>query len=84
MVEEDLIKALKEQVIAGAVLDVFYEEPLKEESELWKLPNVLMTPHCADITTDYYERTMDIFMENLERFVKGEELKNVVKVSHGY
>ena len=45
--EEDLIKALKDGVIGGAVLDVFKKEPLDTESELWSLPNVLITPHCA-------------------------------------
>lgn len=45
--EDDLTKALKEGVIAGAVLDVFKKEPLVQESELWSLPNVLITPHCA-------------------------------------
>ena len=48
VVEKDLIKALREKVIAGAVLDVFYEEPLPKDNELWTLPNILMTPHCAD------------------------------------
>ena len=46
--ENDLIQALKENKIAGAVLDVYQVEPLPKESELWTLPNVLMTPHCAD------------------------------------
>jgi phosphoglycerate dehydrogenase-like enzyme len=45
--EEDLIKALKEGMIGGAVLDVFKKEPLEPENELWSLPNVLITPHCA-------------------------------------
>ena len=46
--EVDLIKALQTEVIAGAVLDVFEKEPLPGDSELWKLDNVLLTPHCAD------------------------------------
>lgn len=46
--ESDLVDALKAKVIAGAVLDVFEFEPLSKDSELWDLPNVLMTPHCAD------------------------------------
>jgi len=45
--ETDLIKALKEETIAGAVLDVFKVEPLPQDNELWTLPNVLITPHCA-------------------------------------
>lgn len=45
--ETDLIKALKEGTIAGAVLDVFKVEPLPQDNELWTMPNVLITPHCA-------------------------------------
>jgi phosphoglycerate dehydrogenase-like enzyme len=45
--EDDLIKALKDGMIGGAVLDVFKKEPLAIENELWELPNVLITPHCA-------------------------------------
>lgn len=48
-----MIVALKEGIIAGAALDVFAVEPLPKESELWDLENVLMTPHSADLTTDY-------------------------------
>ncbi len=46
--EVDLVEALKLKTISGAVLDVFEVEPLPKESELWDMPNVLMTPHCAD------------------------------------
>lgn len=59
------------------MLDVFYEEPLSPDSELWSIPNVLMTPHCADLTPDYYERSMNIFMKNLESFVKDGHLINI-------
>lgn len=46
--EEDLIEALKNHTIGGAVLDVYKHEPLVPESGLWDCPNCLMTPHCAD------------------------------------
>jgi len=46
--EVDLIDALEQQKIAGAVLDVFEVEPLSQQSPLWRMSNVLMTPHCAD------------------------------------
>jgi phosphoglycerate dehydrogenase-like enzyme len=84
VVEKDLVKALKEKVIAGGVLDVFYDEPLKPESELWDIPNLLMTPHCADITPDYYDRAMSVFIDNLERFARGDKLTNVCDKRLGY
>ena len=75
--EDELITALKDKVIAGAVLDVYKVEPLPKESELWKLPNVLMTPHCADQDPEYLVRAMDVFADNMELFRKGQPLKNV-------
>lgn len=84
VVENDLIRALKEKTIAGAVLDVFQEEPLDKDSELWKLPNIFMTPHCADQAIDYYPRSMRIFVDNLERYANGSELRNIVDKSKGY
>ena len=45
--EEDLIEALQSEMIGGAVLDVFKQEPLPLQNEMWSLPNVLITPHCA-------------------------------------
>jgi phosphoglycerate dehydrogenase-like enzyme len=59
--ESDLVEALKTKVIAGAVLDVFEVEPLSKESELWEMPNVLMTPHCADQDAEYLDRAIAIF-----------------------
>lgn len=56
--EDDLVRALKEELISGAVLDVFKTEPLPESSELWSLPNILMTPHCADQDSEYIHRSM--------------------------
>ena len=50
--EQDLITALKNKTIAGAVLDVFTVEPLPEENELWSLPNVLLTPHCSAMNSE--------------------------------
>jgi phosphoglycerate dehydrogenase-like enzyme len=70
--------------IKGAALDVFETEPLPAESPLWTLPNVLVSPHSADRTTDSMRRAVAFFLANLERFKRGEPLKNLVKPALGY
>jgi phosphoglycerate dehydrogenase-like enzyme len=84
--ETDLVQALKEKMIAGAVLDVFEKEPLTENSEIWDCENVLITPHCADQDTDHCLRAMEIFGKNLERYVKDgtKNLINVIDKQLGY
>ena len=82
--EDDLIQALKEKTIHGACLDVFEVEPLPKESELWGLPNVLMTPHCADIDHAYLDRALVIFGSNLKKFKSGESLDNICNKEAGY
>ena len=84
VVEDDLVKALKDKVIAGAVLDVFYEEPLPTENELGNLDNVYISPHCADDTPDDTVKTMEIFLDNLNRYVAKEPLQNIVNKEEGY
>ena len=66
-----MITALKNGTIAGAVLDVFTVEPLPEDSELWTLPNVLITPHCADRDPEFMDRAMDILSENIAFYKAG-------------
>jgi phosphoglycerate dehydrogenase-like enzyme len=82
--EPAMIEALERGVIAGAALDVFAVEPLPAESPLWRMPNVLVSPHRAGD----HERWMDdvgaLFVDNLKRFVAGEPLRNVVDVDLGY
>ncbi|WP_255170433.1 D-2-hydroxyacid dehydrogenase [Natrononativus amylolyticus] len=70
--EAALVEGLQQGRIAGAALDVFEEEPLPQESPLWDLPNVLVTPHMAGSTPQYYERVAEIFRENYERFRAGD------------
>ena len=74
-----LTEALKEHRIAGAGLDVFppVYEPLPPEHLLWTMENVVITPHCAGTGTPY-ERKVDVFLENLDRYLRGESLLNVV------
>jgi phosphoglycerate dehydrogenase-like enzyme len=77
--EAALIQALQEKWIAGAVLDVFAEEPLPPGSPLWKMDNVLLTPHIAGLTSHYYERIMDLFSQNIHRYLSGQPLLNEVQ-----
>ena len=67
-----LIKALQDQMIAGAAIDVTVEEPLPATSPLWDLSNVLITPHTAGETRKYEDNVLDILVENLNRLWRGE------------
>jgi phosphoglycerate dehydrogenase-like enzyme len=69
----DLTKALQTGEIAGAALDVFEEEPLPANHPLWDLPNVLITPHVAAASPRIAERHLETLLENIRRFVHGEE-----------
>jgi phosphoglycerate dehydrogenase-like enzyme len=82
--EPALIDALRSGVIAGAALDVFDEEPLPSESPLWRMPNVLVSPHRAGDHEGWEADVVDLFVDNLRRFVAGEPLRNVVDVELGY
>ncbi len=79
-----LVDALKERKIAGAGLDVFEEEPLPKSSELWNLDNVIITPHIGGAMPDYYRKVGEVFKDNLERFLQGRRLKNLVNRKLGY
>ncbi len=78
--EETLVRALKEGWIAGACLDVFREEPLPDASELWSLPNVVVTPHNSGWSPLNLERGTEVFLENLQRFAAGRPLRNRVRM----
>ena len=82
--EAALIHALQDKWIAGAGLDVFTQEPLPETSPLWTLPNVILTPHISGFTPHYEQRAVDIFCENLRRYIAGQPLLNLVDKSAGY
>lgn len=82
--QQALITALKERKIAGAALDVFPEEPLPAKSPLWKLPNVLITPHISGITAHYDERAIELFSANLQRYLAGQPLYNRIDLQRGY
>jgi phosphoglycerate dehydrogenase-like enzyme len=83
-VTADLIAALKEHKIAGAGLDVVDPEPLPADSPLWKLPNVIITPHISAYTTMTMQQRDALLRENLRRFVAGDALIAVVDIERGY
>jgi phosphoglycerate dehydrogenase-like enzyme len=76
--EAALVRALEEGRIAGAGLDVFETEPLPADSPLWAMRNVVLTPHFAGATPHYGDRLVDIFLDNLARFLRDEPLRNLV------
>ncbi|HEX9007379.1 MAG TPA: D-2-hydroxyacid dehydrogenase [Bacteroidota bacterium] len=82
--EQAMVHALREGWIAGAAVDVFAQEPLPPDSELWDVPNLLVTPHIAGAFSAYLDRVMDILRENLRRFVAGESMINVLDKQRGY
>jgi phosphoglycerate dehydrogenase-like enzyme len=82
--EKALINALKEGKIRGAGLDVFEEEPLPQDSPLWEMENVLITPHIAGLFPGYWEEPTNLFIENFKRYINGEKLLNVVDKVAGY
>ncbi len=82
--EADLVEALREGLIGGAALDVFTREPLDPQSPLWTLPDVIISPHVSGAIERYWDLIADLFIENLRRFERGEELLNVVDKRAGY
>jgi phosphoglycerate dehydrogenase-like enzyme len=82
--EPAMIRALQSGRIKGAGLDVTSVEPLPPDSPLYKLDNVLLSPHCADHTSDWLEDAMRFFLQQLERFRGGQPLENLVDMTRGY
>jgi phosphoglycerate dehydrogenase-like enzyme len=76
--EPALVRALEQERIRGAALDVFAEEPLPADHPFFRLGNVLLSPHCADHTAGWRDGLVDRFLDNLERFRRGEPLAHVV------
>ena len=85
IVDEDaLCDALESGHLAGAALDATAEEPLAEDSRLWTLPNVILTPHSSALTPELYEMRRDAFRANLRRFETGEPLENICNKTAGF
>lgn len=79
-----LIAALRSGHLAGAGLDVVDPEPLPEDSPLWNMPNVIITPHIAGVSDARGERANQLILDNIFRFSKGLPLKNQVDPNKGY
>jgi phosphoglycerate dehydrogenase-like enzyme len=83
--DEALIDRLQRGRIRGAVLDVFREEPLAPTSPLWHLRRVLLTPHISPVSPGrFWPRQLELFLDNWNRYVKGEPMRNVVDKNAGY
>jgi phosphoglycerate dehydrogenase-like enzyme len=79
-----LVRALATDRIKGAGLDVFEQEPIPADDPIYKLPNVLISPHSADHTKDWLNQAMGFFLEQYQRFLNEQPLKNVVEKHLGY
>ncbi len=82
--EAAMVRVLTAKRIKGAGLDVFEREPLPPGDPMYRLENVLLSPHCADHTKDWLNQAMRFFLEQYRRFSNGEALENVVNKSLGY
>jgi phosphoglycerate dehydrogenase-like enzyme len=82
--EVALIEALRAKHIGGAALDVFVTEPLPEDSPLWDMDNVIVTPHSGGMSEHVWERQYELFTENLRRFLAGQSLLAEVDKKRGY
>jgi phosphoglycerate dehydrogenase-like enzyme len=79
-----LIGALRLGHLGGAALDVFPQEPLPSDHELWKLRNVILTPHTSGFRQGHWDEVITLFADNLERFQRGEPLRFRVEPELGY
>ncbi|NOZ50804.1 MAG: D-2-hydroxyacid dehydrogenase [Chloroflexi bacterium] len=84
VVEPDLVAALQSGHLGGAGLDVFAQEPLPAGSPLWSMPNVIISPHVSGFTPHYDDRAIELFSENLRRYLQGQPLLNQVDRQRGY
>ena len=80
-----LFEKLKEEKIAGAILDVFSFEPISDTSDIWNIPNLIISPHIsADDGNSYIQNTLLLFFNNLECFISNKPLLNQVDRNLGY
>ena len=79
-----LAEALASGHVAGAALDVFETEPLPTDSPLWGIDNLIISPHCSSVYDGWEDASFDLFLDNLDRWVAGSPLRNVVDPERGY
>lgn len=84
VVQQDLINALKNDIIGGAVLDVFEKEPLESDNALWDCPNLIVTPHSSGRLENFMAVAVKYAARNINAFVNGTTLPNKVDLIHGY
>ena len=86
VVESDLIEALNNDVIRGAVLDVCQHEPLDKNDKLYDLPKnkIFITNHSGDFTTDYIDQAYELLIQNIKSFIKTGKLATIVRKQLGY
>ncbi len=82
--EAALATMLHDGRLRGAALDVFDAEPLPEDSDLWDVPNLVVTPHIAGFSREYLPRVFEIFLDNVGRLERGEPLRNEIDRDRGY
>ncbi|MFT8887345.1 MAG: D-2-hydroxyacid dehydrogenase [Ethanoligenens sp.] len=82
--EQALIHALQTGGIRGAGLDVFQKEPLETDSPLWSMPNVMLTPHSGGNSTQYDQRTLDVFLQTYRAWKAGAPIPTQIDLSRGY
>jgi phosphoglycerate dehydrogenase-like enzyme len=82
--EAALAHALDSGYLGGTALDVFNDEPLPGTSPLWTSPNTIITPHTSGFRADHWDAAVDLFIEQLQRFIAGEPLVNPVDPEAGY
>ncbi|MDD5206497.1 MAG: NAD(P)-dependent oxidoreductase, partial [Desulfobacterales bacterium] len=70
--EEALLQTLKERKIAGAALDVFWQEPLPQDHPFWVQDNLIISPHVGGMADIYVKQAVVVFQENLRRYLRGE------------
>ena len=82
--EPALLAALHDDTIGGAAIDAWVEEPLPPDHPAWTTPNLIIWPHHSGSSPENTRRGLDLFADNVRRFVRGEELLNVVDLEAGY